>query len=122
MRIPTLVTLTALGLAACAPTTPARPVSATLLAKELRVTYADGVTCRAQADFAGSVQEGAFATCPHPTRYNVDATARPNPVARVVGEVFTALDLGGALSPHASVTLTDADGRVTVFASPVPAD
>ena len=122
MRIPTHAILTALGLAACAPAAPARPVAATLLADQLRVTFSDGSICRAQAGFAGSVQEGALAPCPNPTRYSVDATARPNPVARVVGEVFTALDLGDTLSPHASVTLTDADGRVTVFTSPVPAD
>ena len=113
-----IVTASCLLIAACATGLPPRPVSAKLLATRLSVTFTDGVTCHAEAEFAGRLQEGEFAACPHPTRYSVDAREPANRVSDTIASIFAALDLGDTLSPLAVVTITAADGRTAVFASP----
>ena len=107
-------------LSACALGGPPKPVSALLLPDRLSVTFSDNAICRARGSFVGKVTEGRLTDCPHIADFRVDATDSPKGISGALVEFFDALSLGGVISPRATVTVTTAEGRVAVFASPVP--
>lgn len=90
----------------------ARPVEARLAsgagADRLAVVFSDGVICHAQVPRSGG--QGQFADCAHPARYAVVVRAR-----NILEPIFEA-----AVSPYATVTVTDTDDRVKAFALPEP--
>jgi hypothetical protein len=95
------------------------PVSARLSAEGLSVRLANGTTCRGGRPPPGAPRwQGALAGCPEGWSYFVELDRRSNPARLIVETVLTALTIEDALAPFATVTVVDAAGQATVFASP----
>lgn len=102
-------------LAACA--APPAPVAARLNTENLTVTLSDGTDCTAPAS-----PEGRFDRCNADLGWQIAPDLPANPLRQVVEAVFTEIGAGQTLAPMARITLTDAAGRSTTFASPAPLD
>jgi hypothetical protein len=114
MMKPVLALGLALALGACAAAGPARPVAARMNAEQLTVTLSDGVVCRTPwAAGAGRME-------PCGLDWQVAVDGRPNIFRQLFAGLAGALGMEGAVPPMAEVTLTGADGRRHVFASPPP--
>ncbi len=105
------IALPLLALAACALPEGAapRPDRVSLGGTQMAVSFPDGTRCTADVPLTGGT--GQLSDCAYPLDWQVAITKRN----------YLEPILGVAVSPYATVSLTDAAGRTTQFRLPVPA-
>jgi hypothetical protein len=96
---------------------PPEPVAAEIVRAVLVVHLSNGARCVALTPF--TAREGRFGHCPD-LSWRITAEERSNLLRRVVEEGLALLAADRYLAPFAVIEVTDAAGRVTVFASPPP--
>ncbi len=121
MRLTLIAFVLVSMLSACAiPPGNAVPQAARLSADVLTLTLSDGTVCR--ANWAASGGSGRFDDCGVGYGYSVALITPANPLRQIAEGIVNALDAEGVLPPLAEVTITDAAGIDTSFASPVPVE
>jgi hypothetical protein len=110
------------AIVACAPLAEPAPREASLSRNLLVVTLDDNQSCRGPRPASAGPEgwAGTLQGCSVAYPYAVRMDPKPNPLRRMVEEVFAALTLDDQLAAMAEVEVIGPGGRSYLFTSPPP--